>query len=488
MRSILIGLDGTSWNVLDVLLDTGELPNLQRLRDAGASGVLESSVPFFNTPAWVSVTTGGNPANHGIYDALVLREDGRLTVAHQRDLRRPPYYDQLGREGRRTILLNLPIDQDGCDGAVIVNGFMTDDDQRRILPVGRAERYRRLLDAYRTFPLNPRDVVQLRELEQARFDLARELFLGETWDHFCCLFSSPDLLGHALTGLLLRGDEGALASALELYRDIDTFIGWFCEHAPDALLMVVSPYGQSEERAVLRINTILDSLDLLTFAVPPEPVPSARGLRPRRFRRSALPAAGLVSRPMIDRRASRAFCPTDSSFAVHVRGRDDGVVEEVREALESVKLRDGSPAIAGVWSAEELYGRLGEPGDPTLLFAPADGVRPSTAVRTPVIEPVAHGGGCHQRDGLLLVAGPNVIPGDLGRPSVYDIAPTLLWAMGAGIPVDGDGQVLAEAFTPEFATRQPYREVACGEGRTSLLPTGEGAAELERRLKALGYI
>jgi hypothetical protein len=60
--------------------------------------------------------------------------------------------------------------------------------------------------------------------------------------------------------------------------------------------------------------------------------------------------------------------------------------------------------------------------------------------------------------------------------------------MGAGIPVDGDGQVLAEAFTPDFATRQPYREVACGEGRTSLLPTGEGAAELERRLKALGYI
>jgi predicted AlkP superfamily phosphohydrolase/phosphomutase len=113
MRSILIGLDGMSWNVLDVLLDTGELPNLQRLRESGAHGVLESSVPFFNTPAWVSVTTGGNLANHGIYDALVLREDGRLTVAHQRDLRRPPYYDQLGREGRRTILVNLPLDQDG---------------------------------------------------------------------------------------------------------------------------------------------------------------------------------------------------------------------------------------------------------------------------------------------------------------------------------------------------------------------------------------
>jgi len=331
-------------------------------------------------------------------------------------------------------------------------------------------------------------VLQLRELEQARFDLARELFLGESWDSFCCLFSSPDLLGHALTGLLLRGDEGALAAALALYRDIDTFIGWFCEHAPDALLMVVSPYGQSEERAVLRVNAVLDGLGLLTQTAPPAAPSAPRGIGGLLRRRGVVPTAAAVSRPVVDRRASRAFCPTDSSFAVHLRGRDDGVVEKVREALESIRLRDGSPAIAGVWSAEELYGRIGEPGDPTLLFAPADGVRPSTAVRTPIVEPVAHGGGCHQRDGLLLVAGPNVEPGDLGRPSVWDVAPTLLWAMGAGIPVDGDGQVLAEAFTPDFAPRQPYREVACGEGRTSLLPTGEGAAELERRLKALGYI
>ena len=61
-----------------------------------------------------------------------------------------------------------------------------------------------------------------------------------------------------------------------------------------------------------------------------------------------------------------------------MRGRDEGVIEGVREALASVKLRDGRPAIDGVWTAEELYGRLGEPGDPTLFFSPAVGVRPST--------------------------------------------------------------------------------------------------------------
>ena len=50
----------------------------------------------------------------------------------------------------------------------------------------------------------------------------------------------------------------------------------------------------------------------------------------------------------------------------------------------------------------------------------------------------------------------------------------MLWAMGAGIPVDGDGRVLSEAFEPDFAARQPYREVACGEGRTEPAAHGEG--------------
>ena len=116
MKTIAIGLDGCSWNVLEPLLDTGQLPNLARLRDEGASGVLESTVPFFTGPAWASFATGASPAAHGIYDFMTVREDGSLKVAHQGDLRWPTYYEQLGGEGVRCVLINLPLDQDGCVG------------------------------------------------------------------------------------------------------------------------------------------------------------------------------------------------------------------------------------------------------------------------------------------------------------------------------------------------------------------------------------
>lgn len=267
MRTLTIGLDGCSWNVLEPLLDTGELPNLAAIREQGSHGILESTVPFFTGPAWASYATGASPSAHGIYDFMMLREDSSLSVAHQADLRRKTYYQQLGQEGKRSVLINLPLDQDGCDGAVIVNSWLTDDDERRILPVGRHARYSRLLEAYRTFPHKSSDVDELCELEQARFDLARELFLGEQWDHFFVLFSSTDWLGHTATGSFLTGDADARAALLRLYRQIDGYVGWFVEHAPDALTTILSDHGQCEETAVLRVNAVLHELGLANLQI-----------------------------------------------------------------------------------------------------------------------------------------------------------------------------------------------------------------------------
>jgi predicted AlkP superfamily phosphohydrolase/phosphomutase len=518
MRTLAIGLDGCSWNVLEPLLESGELPNLARLREDGAHGALESTVPFFTGPAWASFATGASPAAHGIYDFMMLREDGRLTVAHQSDVRRTMYHHQLGREGKRSVLINLPLDQDGCEGAVIVNSWLTDSDTHRILPAGRRERYRRLLEAYRTFPVNPADLDELCAIEEARFDLARELFLGEPWDHFFLLFSSTDWLGHGLTGRFLRGEAGAREAFLRLYRQLDGYIGWFAARAPDATIAVLSDHGQCEEDAVVHVNAVLRDLGLATaedpgsgerspFFVDRRPkarvtvgIPTAVG----RFRMNPLvrPLALVVKRALkrgagievavatqaVDRRSSAAFCPTDASFAVYARDCSDDDVERIREALLEIRLDDGRAAIDDVWTPEELYGRPPGGYGPALVFAPALGVRPSASLRDTVVGPPrSPGRGCHQRDGILILAGPNVPAAELSRASLYDLAPTLLWAMGAGIPEGGDGRVLVEAFEDSFAATRPIREI---EAAVDGAPAGRDTEsdEVARRLKALGYI
>ena len=515
-RTVAIALDGCSWNVLEPLLDTGELPNLERLRERGASSVLESTLPFVTGPAWASFATGASPPAHGVYDFLAVRGDGSLVAPTQEELRRKTYYQQLGQEGKRSVLINAPADQFGCEGAVIVNGWLTDDETRRILPVRRRERYRRLLDAYRTFPKRPGDIEELCAIEQARFDLARELFLAERWNHFFVLFSSTDWLAHHAVGWFLRGDADAQAAFLRLYRQLDGYVGWFLEHADDATAVVFSDHGQCEEEAVFRVNTVLRDLGL----VVPEQSATAlengipgRWSKPRTVirvpdvlgrsgsnrlvgpvarlaRRALLRRLGIaVTRPThaVDRAASRAFSPTQTSCAIYARDCSDDEVEQIRDALLSVRLVDGRAAVDGVWTVEEVYGRT-DPTGPTLLFSPALGVRPSALVRDDVVgAPVAPGGGWHQREGILLIDGPGVRQVELGVCSICDIAPTLLWAMGSKIVGGGDGRILFEAFEEMFANGRPVVETDAAAVHTGN-GYGEHSEEVARRLKALGYI
>ncbi len=511
MRSLAIGLDGCSWNVLDPLLETGELPTLARLRKEGASGVLESTVPFYTGPAWASFATAASPAAHGIYDFLMLREGAALSVARESDLRRATYFEALARDNRRSVLINLPLDQDGCEGVVIVNSWLTTDEARRIFPLDRRERYSRELEAYRSYPTTfdaglERHLDDLCELERSRFALAKELFLREEWEHFFVLFSSPDWLGHMATGRFLAGEAAAHEAFLRLYRELDGYVGWFVEHAPDATVAVLSDHGQCEETHSVRVNTLLRELGLVrllherpgqTIQVPR----SLAGLRRfpllRRFvgglRRLLRRLLGVeVLTPLraldVDRVYSRAFSPTVASYAVYTRGCDEREIQRVAEALAQVRLGDGRLAFDGVWTPEELYGSPARDG-PSLVFAPATGVRPSITVRQPVVENVRERGrGAHQRDGILLLAGPETVPRDLGRVSLYDVTPTLLWAMGAPVLADTDGRVVFEAFQETFAASRELREVEATPAERRAVSAGAEGREVEERLRALGYL
>ena len=267
---MVIGLDGCSWNVLERLLETGRLPHLKALRDGGASGVLESTIPFFTGPAWASYATGCSPAGHGIWDFMMLRDDAGLSVATDADLRCGTYLDVLAAEGRRSIVINLPIDrQRGIEGT-LVQSWLTDDPARRVLPPERAQAYQAELEDYRTFPVNPGDVDELIAIERARGRLANAVLTAEPWDHAFVLFSSTDWLGHSATGSVLRGDPVALEAFLRLYEEIDHWIGAIVGQAPDATVIVLSDHGQCGEDTVLRVNAILERLGLVQRAARPD--------------------------------------------------------------------------------------------------------------------------------------------------------------------------------------------------------------------------
>jgi predicted AlkP superfamily phosphohydrolase/phosphomutase len=70
MKVFVLGLDGTTWDLLEPLLQDGLLPNLARLREHGCSGTLRSVFPPLSPVAWTGVMTGKNSGKHGIFEFL----------------------------------------------------------------------------------------------------------------------------------------------------------------------------------------------------------------------------------------------------------------------------------------------------------------------------------------------------------------------------------------------------------------------------------
>jgi predicted AlkP superfamily phosphohydrolase/phosphomutase len=422
------------------------------------------------------------------------------------------------------VVVNLPLDQTERPDAVIVNSWLTVEEERRIYPLDRRERYRRALEAYRSYPTTfeaslDTHLRDLCELEASRFALVQELLRTEEWGHFFVLFSSTDWLGHAATGLFLDGDEGAREAFTTLYEQLDGHVGWLRENAPDADVVVLSDHGQCEETHIVRINGVLRELGFVSLmrerpqdvaaTLSDRPlrgtvrVPAAlRRLGQRRVTRSAARAARTAFQRIFhvdlltpehgfdaDRVLSRAFTPTVSSYAVYTHGCDAAELAQVREALAGLELDDGRPALDGIWTLEELYGQDPAPPAPTFFFAPALGVRPAIDVGRPFVERArVRGRGAHQRDGIVLMAGPDVRPTELQRPSLMDICPTLLWVMDADLPAAADGRVLYEALTAEAAARREATEVDTAISAQPAAANQQVSPEVERRLRDLGYL
>jgi predicted AlkP superfamily phosphohydrolase/phosphomutase len=67
-KTIVLGLDGATWTVLDPLLAAGRLPNLGGLISRGVRAVCRSTTHPVSPIAWSSIATGTNPGKHGIFD------------------------------------------------------------------------------------------------------------------------------------------------------------------------------------------------------------------------------------------------------------------------------------------------------------------------------------------------------------------------------------------------------------------------------------
>jgi predicted AlkP superfamily phosphohydrolase/phosphomutase len=255
----MLGIDGLDADLLRVYGPS--LPHLRRLMLESPFLELTSSFPPETAPAWTSIYTGLNPANHGLSGSAHVRADGlwEREIAPERIIPRgKTFWDDAGQVGKRVCILN-PLH---AYPAWPVNGVMLS-----LPPLESAERDPSIVPATtilsEPFPpaLDSMALPQerdLREFCQSLYDrceqqgaLGLELFNREPWDLF---FLQLDALYYVQRLLWRYSDPGDPTypgrsehadSFLDFYRLFDQIIGRFRSYMEkDCVLVVLSGYGQ----------------------------------------------------------------------------------------------------------------------------------------------------------------------------------------------------------------------------------------------------
>jgi hypothetical protein len=109
----VFGIDGGTWTVIRPLIAKGELPNLAKLCENGATGTLRSMHPAASPMLWTTIATGKVPEKHGVQ----LFGDTSKTVRCKRIWN---IYEEMGHTvGLCGYLMTWPPD--------ISDGFMIPD-------------------------------------------------------------------------------------------------------------------------------------------------------------------------------------------------------------------------------------------------------------------------------------------------------------------------------------------------------------------------
>ena len=377
---------------------------------------------------------------------------------------------------------------------------------------------------------------------RAKLDVARWLLRRETPDLLWVVVTELDSLQHWCWHLIDEEHpehDPRLASRwreviLAAYRALDEQVQLLLDDAgPDADVLIVSDHGQvpNSRAQVLLRPWLVDA----GYLVPQRRSPLRRGadallgggfemlrsgatnrlkvrLRSRFGGLQSLAQTG-VRATEADWTSTRAWTETGHIF-VNLRGRQPlGIVEpgEDYEALLSdltgglLELRDertGEPVVAEVTRGDAVFAGPAASMMPDLLVHwrsdlsvsklshVMDGRRRIVVRRRPPSLPP----GAHHPDGILMVAGPSFRQCNAGEAhTVYDIAPTLLHLLGRPVPEWFDGRVMTDLLAETAA--EGIGQVAVNEERQfagddtcSPQLQEQGKAEIERRLRSLGYL
>ncbi|MBX7221429.1 MAG: alkaline phosphatase family protein [Blastocatellia bacterium] len=542
----IIGLDGATFDLINPLIAAGRLPTLARLMREGVSGPLRSTILPNSFPGWASCTTGTSEGMHGIFSPFLKRAaDYGVSAISSRDIRTRPIWDILAEHGKTSGVVNIPTSYPvEMVSGYQVTGMLTPSIKSQFThPAALREE---ILNRFPGYIIEPRRALNRAEkAEEFRSCLAGHGQVSEylleryPTDFFMLVLSVPDRAQHDFWADMdashFRYDpvESPAYSDFirEIYERADWVLGRLLEFLPpDVTLLVCSDHGFTAELRELRVNEWLAQQGFLryreaAFQAKNSPVEALaakltyhyRALSTKLKPHSVLEKKVVFGKDFlnqIDWEQTIAYFGQDKGVWINLQGREragivapedfEKVRQEVRQSLLSWKDPEtGACVFEAVLPREELLAGRFADRLPDLLVIPRraeDVCLESPSPGAPII-PATTTTGTHAPEGIFIAHGPQVRRGQrIAGAHLRDVAPTALFAMDVPLTLDMDGKPLLDIFEPELVSRRAVRRVGTSykDGLTGpILPSerqdeevfsSEESAELEERLRALGYL
>jgi predicted AlkP superfamily phosphohydrolase/phosphomutase len=411
-KTVIIGLDGVPFGMIQDFADTGIMPNTAELISQGIFKKMNSSIPEVSSVAWSSIITGQNPGQHGIFGFMDLYDHSyEMRFPNFNDLKAEPFWS-LWEE--RSVIINVPSTYPVREmNGVHISGFVSIDFEKSVYPKSLVHQLRRLdyrldVDSQKAHSSMDLFLKDLDKTLDARIETYRYLWETQDWRTFMLVFTGTDRLMHFLWSAY--EDESHQYNELFLghFRRIDRIIGEVAARiSEDDLLVILSDHGFERLDYDVYISYLLAQEGFLQFKQVED-----------------------ISLDNICY-GTKAFVLDPARIYLNLKGKfpfgtvdqaeSEIVLSELENLFRSLQI-DNRKAIRDIYRKEQLYSGPYLENAPDLVLVGAEGFNLKARVKADRLTDKAIFSGKHTQDSaFLLVKGlkdESIVP---EIPSVFNI-------------------------------------------------------------------
>lgn len=473
-KTIVIGIDGGNFELVEKWIASGELPNIAKIVRQGITGEMRSVLPPVTSPNWKAYTTGKNPGKLGIFwwENIDTANKKVYYPTHRKNA--STEFFELIAEQEPVGILGIPttfppkhLDE------FVISGAPDAEEEGFAYPSSLEQRLKDEFGYYVGLKASLKHeadeaAAEIQDLIDLRFEVAKTL-LEETEVSF---LQATTFYINSMHHYFWDGER-----TLAGWKVIDDHIADFLDANYNVILM--SDHGSNRIETVFNINTWLHREGYL--ALPDRTVENVfkrLGITRNRMA-SILHQFGL--REMVKRLlpfAVRKRIPEREGQISRERGtwfdwdrtdvvatsqgpvylnvdpsspKYDRLLMEIIEKLKRLTDPGGNPITDAVHQIEEVYSGEYMNEAPDIIIDQASHIHISgDAGRSSIfVDPEDDGWkGENKREALFAAMGPTFGTGHIDELSILDLAPTLLHLHDVEIPEDMDGTVRKELFSP----------------------------------------